>query len=223
MPGVGGGMRIGPQAHAQRLPVPPIAPVGHQQAQRLLPAAFGGESNHIAGGILHPRAVHLPGAGAGAYDERKARGDDLAAARNARALGLVVPVQHDHVLREFRQHLRVLQDNVRPQVQTLAVPVALGVKLADETGVNFPHAHPRGRAGAAALAEFPRLIPAGVEIVGRKDREKLFIEFRHQPDGTGVQRAKRGPAGEPVGARSLGQVAIGGQSQDAFHVAETGQ
>ena len=142
-----------------------------------------------------------------------------------RVIRLIAPLQRDDVARHFGHQLRVLHDDVAPELHGAAARLHLAVDLEQEIQVDTARAALLDRLFAAHLAQVDRLVAADVELPAAEMRQQLVEDAAHELDAAGIDgaQAERGRRNAPSGYHThpaLRPAAGSGQGQPARHVAE---
>ncbi len=138
---------------------------------------------------------------------------------------LITPHQRDRVAGQLRDELRMMQDDVAPEVHGPPVPGHPLVHRAQEIQVNPPAAAFRTGRLAPALAQVHRLVAADVEAPAGEVRQQLVVQLVQQRQPARVERVEAERIRPPlapglVAVGTLGQIAVAGMLQPALQVAE---
>jgi len=200
-----------------------VTPVGVEEAFGAVRRALMSSFSDIGDGIAESRAVGVPRTCAGADHEGQTCAGDILRVLETGAILLIFPVEKDDILGQLGQESGMPEDDIGPHVHPSAVPAAELVKLKDVVEINARRADAAGSALAAALAEFPRLIAADVEVFGLEDGDEFVIELGDEFGGARVGWAEGGAAGPATEAGQFGKVNVMGEDEGLFHVAEAGE
>jgi len=175
-----GAIGKGHKGHRRELPVPVIAPVRDQVPDGAVIQAVAGGEPQVFKGVVRAPQQRIP-AGASRTDIKgNARGGELGAALGERMVRFVSPFHGNDVFRQLRYQLRVLQDNVAPELHGAIMPPHKGIYFLQEIQVNpaFPQA--RHVLFAASLAKAEGFIAAHVELVAGEVGQQAVIHAAQQ-------------------------------------------
>src|SRR5215207_8452305 len=102
-------------------------------------------------------------------------------------VGLVAPFEHHGVSRQFRHQLRVLEDDISPEVHGATVTLNQVVDSEQVVEIDAACALLLDGPGAPATANVPGLVAANVELLAGEMRKQVGEKISHEPDATPVR------------------------------------
>src|SRR6185295_6703117 len=105
--------------------------------------------------------------------------------------GLVAPGQRDGALRQLAHELRLLDDDVAPELHALAARADARVHGAQEVEVDVVLAAPLALRARATEAQVEGLVQPDVELAAREVRQELVVEVLEQRQAPGIERTER--------------------------------
>src|SRR5918994_106566 len=155
-------------ADRQVLRVVIVAPVGVEQPYRPVPEPVFGRVSYVAEAIVGTTGDRVPRRGARTYEERYARPRELGPMLLERMVGLVAPLEHYRIFRQFRHQIRMLDDDVSPVVHRATVMLDQVVDPEQVIEVDAARALLLDGLSAPSLPHVPGRIAAHVELTARE-------------------------------------------------------
>src|SRR5829696_2500820 len=143
-------------------------------------------------------------------------------------VGLVAPFENHGVSRQFRHQLRVLDDDISPEVHGATMTLDQVVDVQQVIEVDAACALLLDSPGAPATANVPGLVAADVELLAGEMRKQLGEQLSHELDAALVRwvqaEGRHLPGmslpGQLEAIRTLGKVIVAWQLKPVVHVPE---
>ena len=138
-----------------------------------------------------------------------------------RMVGLVAPFQRHHIFGQMLHQLRMLHDDVAPELHYFAMLLGQLVNLGQELQIRAAHADFFHHLFAGALAQVHRFVAAHVHHIAAEVRQHLIQNIADQVNAAGVNWVQRKRLGK-VAPACLAAVGRFGQVAGIHHASASG-
>src|SRR5690349_17929209 len=106
-------------------------------------------------------------------------------------IGFIAPVQRDHVLGQFLNEFRMMQNNIAPEHHPASAPSDFAMDRFQKVEIHTAFAFSRAYPFALSSAKVPGFITTDIESIAGEMRQQLIVKSAQKREGALMIRRKR--------------------------------